>query len=106
MTAETCKHCGQHPYEYIDVVTGAAKPEIICCEAAQWKAKYQMLLDITATLGLSGQSAQAEPDAWICIYDDGEVIDVEYTPLRELAEASQKAIPLYRDRAREAREAK
>lgn len=36
---ETCKHCGQHPYEYIDVVRGAAKPEIVCCEAAQKDAR-------------------------------------------------------------------
>lgn len=34
-----------------------------------------------------------EPAAWICLYDNN---DVEYTPLRELAEAAQTAIPLYR----------
>ena len=35
---DTCKFCGQHPYEYIDVCRGAAKPEIVCCEAAQSEA--------------------------------------------------------------------
>lgn len=37
--SETCKFCGQHPFEYIDVIRGAAKPEVVCCEAAQQVAK-------------------------------------------------------------------
>jgi hypothetical protein len=39
MTAETCPHCGQHPFEYIDVCRGAPKPEVVCCEAAQLEAR-------------------------------------------------------------------
>jgi hypothetical protein len=39
MTAETCKHCGQHPYEYIDVGVGQQKPEVVCCAAAQADAR-------------------------------------------------------------------
>jgi hypothetical protein len=39
MTEETCKHCGQHPFEYIDVCRGAPKPEVVCCEAAQADAR-------------------------------------------------------------------
>jgi hypothetical protein len=45
--------------------------------------------------GLAAAPTQ-EPAAWICIYDDGEV---DYTPLRELAEAAPTAIPLYRSAA-------
>lgn len=40
---ETCPYCGQHPYEYIDVVRGAAKPEIICC------AQLQQAMNTTET---------------------------------------------------------
>lgn len=39
MTAAKCPHCGQPPYEYIDVCRGAAKPEVVCCEAAQRDAR-------------------------------------------------------------------
>jgi hypothetical protein len=34
-----CKHCGQPMYEYLDVVKGAAKPEVVCCDAAQREAR-------------------------------------------------------------------
>lgn len=52
--------------------------------------------EITRLEALLAAAPAQEPAAWICIYDDGEV---DYTPLRELAEAAPKAIPLYRSAA-------
>lgn len=39
MKNETCQHCGQQKYEFVDVCRGAAKPEVVCCETAQSEAR-------------------------------------------------------------------